>query len=121
MSGAGSGAILQALASAERGPRRDGTFAIWLIVRVASDIALETEWAERAHRRRLQALERRLTSLSLSPSLRRALAGALLQFRDPKPENALGALVQLVAPARDSLGTEVAEALRRVVGGLRSR
>lgn len=121
MNGGASVAILAALASAERGPRRDGTFAIWLIARVASDIALESEWPERAHRRRLQALERRLTSLSLSPALRRAFAGALLQFRDPKPDSAVGVLVQLVSPARESLGTEVAEALRRVVGALRGR
>jgi hypothetical protein len=114
-------AILESLASAERGPRRDGTFAIWLVVRAARDLVLASEWPERAHRRRLQALERRLTSLSLSPSLRRALGGALAQVRDLGPESAVQALAQLVTPARESLGTEVAEAIRRVVTGLRAR
>jgi len=114
-------ALLGSLASAERGPRRDGTFAIWLVARAARDLALAPGWPERAHRRRLQALERRLTSLSLPASLRRALGAALMQVRDLAPENAVQALALLVTPARESLGTEVAEALRRVVTGLRGR
>lgn len=114
-------AILESLASAERGPRRDGTFAIWLVVRAARDLALAPDWPERAHRRRLQALERRLTSLSLSPPLRRALGMALAQVRDLDPEAATQALTQLVGPAREALGSEVAEGIRRVVAGLRGR
>jgi hypothetical protein len=121
MSGRESAALLHAVASAERGPRRDGAFAIWLVVRVVADLAGEPEWPERAHRRRLQALERRLTSLSLSPSLRRALGAALSQLRDSKPETAPSALAQLVGPVRESVGAEAAEAIRRVVAGLRAR
>jgi hypothetical protein len=113
--------LLHALATAERGPRRDGAFAIWLVVRVAGDLATEPQWPERAHRRRLQALERRLTSLSLSPSLRRALTTVLAQIRDLKPESAALGLSQLITPARESVGVEAAEAIRRVVAGLRGR
>lgn len=113
--------MLEALARAERGPRRDGAFAVWLVARAASDLAREPEWPERSHRRRLQALERRLTSLSLSPPLRRALGGALAQVRERDPDSAIQALAQLVAPARESLGAEVADGIRRVVAGLRGR
>lgn len=116
-----SAMLLQALATAERGARRDGAFALWLVVRVVADLATEPTWPERAQRRRLQALERRLTSLSLSPPLRRALGAALAQIRDLKPENAAPALSQLVSPARDSVGAEAADAIRRVVAGLRAR
>lgn len=121
MSGQESAALLHAIAAAERGPRRDGAFAVWLVVRVVGDLAAEAEWPERAHRRRLQALERRLTSLGLSPQLRRALGAALSQLRDFKPESAATALGQLVGPVRESVGAEAAEAIRRVVAGLRAR
>ncbi len=116
-----SATLLQALATAERGPRRDGAFALWLVVRAAGDLATEPDWAERAQRRRLQALERRLTSLSLSPPLRRALGMALAQIRDLKPEGVAAALSQLISPARESVGAEAADAIRRVVAGLRAR
>ena len=116
-----SAALLQTLATAERGARRDGAFAIWLLVRVAVDLAEEPEWPERAHRRRLQSLERRLTSLSLAPALRRALGTALVQLRDSKAESIAGALAALVGPVRESVGAEAAEAVRRVVAGLRGR
>ena len=121
MSSQESATLLHAIATTERGPRRDGAFATWLLVRVATDLADEPEWPERAHRRRIQSLERRLTSLSLSPPLRRALAATLTQLRDAKAESVAGALSALVAPVRESVGTEAAEAVRRVVAGLRGR
>jgi len=121
VNGLESAALLHAVATAERGPRRDGAFAIWLVVRVVGDVAAEPDWPERAHRRRLQALERRLTSLNLSPSLRRALGMALAQLREFKPETASAALAQLVGPVRESVGTEAADAIRRVVAALRAR
>ena len=114
-------ALLQALASAERGPRRDGAFAVWLFVRVAGDLATEPAWPERAQRRRIQALERRLTSLSLSPALRRALTTALAQLRELKEEQVAPALTGLVGPVRETVGAEASEAVRRVVAGLRAR
>ena len=117
----GTRALLKALASVERGPRRDGTFAVWLIVRVAADLAQEPAWGERAHRRRLQALEGRLTSLSLPPPLKRALAGTLAQLRQLTPESSGLALTQLVAPVKESLGGEAADAVRRVAVSLRGR
>ena len=49
-------ALLQLLPLTGRGPRREGIFALWLTVRVAQDLVREPP-AERAHRRRLQALE----------------------------------------------------------------
>ena len=67
--------------------------------------------AERAHRRRVQALEHRLSSLTMPPPLRRALSAATSQLRDARPETAAQVLSQLVAPARDSGGTEAGEAL----------
>jgi hypothetical protein len=91
------------------------------MVRVAGDLAVEPDWPERTHRRRLQALERRLSSLSLSPPLRRALGAALAQLRDCKPENVQGALMSLVGPVRDAVGPDASEAVRRVVAGLRAR
>jgi hypothetical protein len=103
-------ALLQLLPRTGRGPRREGIFALWLTVRVAQDLVRDPP-AERAHRRRLQALEHRLSSLTLPPPLRRALAAAMGQLRDARPETAVQVLSQLVAPARESGGAEAGEAL----------
>jgi hypothetical protein len=106
-----SSALLALLPQIGRGPKRGGVFALWLTVRVAQDLLLDPPPAERAHRRRVQALEHRLSSLTMPPPLRRALSAATSQLRDARPETAAQVLSQLVAPARDSGGAEAGEAL----------
>ena len=112
-------ALLQLLPQTGRGPRREGIFALWLTLRVALDLVRETP-AERAHRRRLQALEHRLSSLTLPPPLRRALAAAISQLRDGRPETAGLVLSQLVAPARESGGAEAGEAVAHAARAARA-
>ena len=80
--------LLRQLAITARGSRRDGLFALWLTLRVADDLVEPPAMAERAQRRRVQALEKRLTSLTLPGPLRRALAGTMAQFRELRPEAA---------------------------------
>jgi hypothetical protein len=104
-------ALLGVLPQTARGPRREGIFALWLVVRVAQDLLRDPPPAERAHRRRLQALEHRLSSLTVPPPLRRALATALHQLREARPETAAQVLSQLVAPPREAGGPEAGEAL----------
>ena len=104
-------ALLSLLAHTARGPKRGGLFALWLTLRVAQDLLLDPPPLERAHRRRLQALERRLSSLSMPPPLRRALAAAVSQLRDARPETVALVLSQLVAPARDTGGAEAGDAV----------
>lgn len=105
-----SSALLQLLPRTGRGPRREGVFALWLTVRVAQDLVRDPP-PERAHRRRLQALEHRLSSLTLPPPLRRALASAISELRDARSETAVQVLSQLVAPARESGGAEAGDAV----------
>ena len=112
-------ALLQLLPQTGRGPRREGIFALWLTLRVAQDLVRDPP-AERAHRRRLQALEQRLSSLTLPPPLRRALAAAISQLRDARPETAAQVLSQLVAPARESGGAEAGEAVAQAARAARS-
>lgn len=120
-------AMLRLLAGTARGPKREGAFAVWLTLRVADDLTLSDRPGERAHRRRVLALEHRLTSLTLPAPLRRGLQATLAQLRNPRPEIAAVVLSQLVAPVRESLGAEAAEAVRgaaaaahgRVAGRLR--
>jgi hypothetical protein len=116
--------LLSLLPQTGRGPKRGGIFALWLTLRVAQDLLLDPPPLERAHRRRVQALEQRLSSLTMPPPLRRALAAALSQLREGKPEVAAQVLSQLVAPAREAGGVEAGEAIalaareaRRVVSG----
>jgi hypothetical protein len=104
-------ALLTLLPQTGRGPKRGGIFALWLTIRVAQDLLMDPPPAERAHRRRVQALERRLTSLTMPPPLRRALVAALTQLREVRPDTAALVLSQLVAPARETSGAEAGEAV----------
>ena len=106
-----SNALLSLLPQIGRGPKRGGIFALWLTIRVAQDLLLEPPPPERAQRRRVQALERRLSSLTMPPPLRRALSAATSQLRDVRPEIAAQVLSQLVAPARETGGAEAGEAV----------
>lgn len=104
-------ALVELLPRTARGPRREGIFALWLTVRVAQDLLLDSPPPERAFRRRLTALEHRLSSLTIPPPLRRALVAAIAQLRDARPETAPIVLSQLAAPARDSAGPEAGDAV----------
>jgi hypothetical protein len=104
-------ALLKLLPQTGRGPKRGGIFALWLTVRVAQGLLLEPPLQERTQRRRILALEHRLSSITMAPPLRRALAGALNQLKDLRPESAVQVLTLLVAPARDVGGADAGEAL----------
>lgn len=104
-------ALVKLMGEMPRGPKREGTFALWLTLRVAEDVFLLPPPPERALRRRVAALEQRLTSLSLPAPLRRALAAALSELEEPRREAAALVLQQLVAPAREVLGNEAGEAI----------
>jgi len=116
----GQQGLLELLPRAARGPRRDGTFALWLTLRVAEDLLLEPPLAERACRRRLQALERRLSSLTLPPPLRRALGAALGGLRSEGAAGVPLVLASLVAPARDTVSGEAADAVQRAARARRA-
>jgi hypothetical protein len=116
---AASSALLTLMPQTGRGPKREGIFALWLTLRVAQELVREPP-AERAHRRRLQALEHRLSSLTLPPPLRRALAAAISQLRDARSETAVQVLSQLVAPARETGGPEAGDALAQAARAARA-
>ena len=103
--------LIDVLSRTERGPGRNGVFALWLFVRACGGMLPPDQVSERTHRHRLQGLERRLSSLSLPPPLRRALAGGVREIDAPSPRTAAVALQQLVAPARETLGAEAGEAI----------
>jgi hypothetical protein len=111
--------LVTLLSRSVRGPRREGIYALWLTLRVAEGLRLAPPLGERSTRRRLAGLERRLSSLTVPPPLRRALTAALAQLRDAPPEGVPGILASLVAPARESAGAEAAEALQRAVRAAR--
>jgi hypothetical protein len=108
-------ALLSLLPQTARGPKRGGLFALWLTLRVAQDLVQDNSLLDRSQRRRVQALERRLSSLTMPPPLRRALVAALGQLRELRPDSVPQILSQLVAPARETEGTEAAEAVALAV------
>jgi hypothetical protein len=91
-----------------------------LTARVALDQGMDPPLPERAQRRRIEALERRLARLSLSPPLKRALAGTLSLLRDSGTRPAAMALQQLTAPVRETLGVEAAEIIAKAVRAARA-
>jgi hypothetical protein len=112
--------LLGLLTTTARGPRREGIFALWLTVRVAQDLLRDVPPSERAHRRRLQALKHRLSSLTIPPPLRRALVAAISQLEETQPDTAAQVLSQLVAPARDTGGAEAGEAVAQAARAART-
>lgn len=99
------------IADAARGPKRDGLFALWLVVRSAEAVLPPAPVSAKNHRRRLQALEHRLGSLALPAPLKRALAAARHHLEAATAQAAAVVLSQLIAPARDVLGPDAAEAV----------
>lgn len=95
----------------ERGPKREGAFAIWLLARFAHDLGTAGIDTDRAERRRLALLDRRLAPLAVPRALGRGLIAALGHLQEGTPTAARIALSQLVAPAREALGHEAGEAL----------
>ena len=95
----------------ERGPKREGAFALWLTTRLALQVADVEGGSEKLHRRRLALLRQRLATLAVPRPLSRGLSTALTHLDDASPTSARIALTQLVAPTRDTLGTEAADAV----------
>jgi len=102
--------LVTLIAESARGPRREGLFALWLVVR-AAELLPPAPVSAKNHRRRLQALETRLGSLALPAPLKRALAAARQHLETATPNAAALVLSQLTAPARDVLGAEAADAV----------
>jgi hypothetical protein len=109
--------LIALVADAARGPKRDGLFAVWLVVRVAEGLLPPRPVSTKNHRRRLQALETRLASLALPAPLKRALGAARQHLDAATPAAAAMVLSHLVAPAREVLGPEAGDA---VAGAARS-
>ncbi len=111
--------LLRLLSEAVRGPRREGLYAIWLTVRAARDLTLDPPLPPAALDRRLAALQHRLATLTLSSALRRCLPAALAQLKSADRTAAALALSQLVAPVRETLGGEAADAVQQAAKGAR--
>ena len=111
--------LIESLAGSPRGRRRNGTYAVWLFVRTCAGLLPPDALTERGHRGRLAGLERRLRVLSLPSPLKRALAGGLRELAQGTPHAAAIALQQLIAPARESVGPEVGDAVTQAARAAR--
>jgi hypothetical protein len=109
--GPGEGALIALVAEGDRGPMRDGLFAVWLTLRAAQGILPPQPLTLRNHRRRLMALDARLATLALPTPLRRALVAARQHLEPGTPNAAALVLTELVAPAREVLGPAAGDAV----------
>jgi len=112
--------LTELLAHAARGPRREGLFAIWLVVRAAEDGILDPPLPPRLRARQLEALRHRLASLTLPAPVRRGVTSALALLDDPAPGASATALNQLTAPAREALGAEAGDAIAAAARAVRA-
>ena len=103
--------LIESLAEATRGAVRNGTYAVWLFVRVCAGVLPPDAVSGTSHGRRVTALARRISRLPLPAPLRRALIGALREIATAEPRAAALALQQLIAPAREVLGAGAGEAV----------
>ncbi len=104
-------ALLALQRQLERGPKREGAFALWLVVRVALDIGANTGPPDKNDRRRVALLAQRLAPLAVPRPLSRGLATTMDHLADATAAGARSALAQLIAPARDALGSDAADAV----------
>jgi hypothetical protein len=111
--------LISDLQATARGPRRNGLFALWLLVRVCDGMLPPQRLSHKVNRRRLEALGQRLSSLSMQPPLRRALTGSLRELEVGTADAACLALRQLLAPVRDVLGAQTADAVSRAAQSAR--
>ena len=103
--------LVALVAEARRGPRRDGLYALWLVVRAAEGCLPPAPVSRRNHKRRLQALESRIGGLALPAPLRRAFTAARQHLEPGTAAAAALVLSELIAPAREVLGPEAANAV----------
>lgn len=103
---AADAAFAAALADSPRGPDRDGTFALWLVVRAALGAAPPQTPAP-GHPERLKAVAARLRSLNAPGPLRRSLAAAIADLQRATAPAVV--LSHLVAPTAETLGRRLAE------------
>lgn len=101
--------LIAEMADAARGPKRNGLFALWLFVRLCGGRLPAQPVSDRTHRKRLDNVQRRLSSLSLPAPIRRAMTASLEDLRHS--DSVSVSLRQLVAPARETLGPGAAEAM----------
>ena len=112
--------LVDLMGTAPRGPKRDGLFALWLTVRVLEGFDPPNPLPDRASRKRVGLLERRLSSLTLSPALKRGLGATITALKqETVPTDPAALMGQLVGVAREGLGEEAAEALQKASRGRR--
>ncbi len=103
--------LVELLGRTARGPRREGVYALWLVVRAAEERSLEPAIPSKLRARHLEALRHRLATLTLPAPIRRAVVSALALLSEERADASATALHQLAAPAREALGVEVADAV----------
>lgn len=103
--------LTELMAKTARGPKREGVYAVWLVVRAAEDRLRDPPIAEKLLTRQLAALEHRIATLTPPAPIRRGVASALALLAEAGPDSPAAALHLLMAPAREALGGEVAEAV----------
>lgn len=101
-----SAGLIAQLSYSERGPQRNGVFALWLVVNTCTGILGNHSVQGKNQRKRVVALRKRLSSLSLPVPLRKAISVALHDLSPDSQGSASTALEQLVVSARETVNAD---------------
>ena len=112
--------LVELLGGTARGPKREGVYAIWLVVRAAESRLVDPALPAKLKQKQLDGVRHRLTTLTLPAPVRRAVVTSLSLLEEDGPDAPASALHQLTAPAREALGPEVAEAVGHAARAARS-
>lgn len=113
--------LVELLGAAARGPKREGVFAVWLVVRAAESRVVDPTMQAKLKQKQLDGVRHRLTTLTLPAPVRRAVVTSLSLLEEDGPDAPASALHQLTAPAREALGPEVAEAVGQAARAARGK
>jgi hypothetical protein len=103
--------LISQLSTTARGPRRNGVFALLLVVHTCSILLDPGAIQRRSYRKRLASMKKRLSSLSLPQPLRRAMRSTLEELGSASPRAVPLVLQLLAAPTRESVGSTPAAAI----------
>ncbi|UCG87228.1 MAG: hypothetical protein JSW71_01390 [Gemmatimonadota bacterium] len=107
--------LIDCLQVTARGPRQSGIFALWLLLRTCDDALPPMTLSGRATKRRIDAMVKRWSSLSMQPAIKRALARSAAELALGTDSGIVAALQNLEGPTREYLGQDAANAVTLAV------
>ena len=110
--------LIRRLAESERGPGRNALFALWLTVKACEDFLPPDPVPLRTRRKHMEALSRRITSLSMPADFKRCLTGTIRAMAEADWTQLPRLIHTLAGSAREGIGKETGSLIARTTSML---